>query len=487
MPGAKLVIKDAKGTVKASWTSTNTPKMISGLTPGLYSLCETLAPKGYVLETECIKFEVYANGTISTVIMYNKPVKVEVKKPVLSIAKIDSLTNKSLAGATLVIKNSAGKVVKTFKTQTKATQFNDLKAGNYTLSETTAPIGYLLSKEVLNIKLIDGKVTTVTFKNTKKPVVLKKTKLQVSKQDITNNKELPGATLVIKDAKGTIVKSWISTNTPKYFEGLTAGNYTLCETIAPKGYELKKECINFTLTANNEIKKVIMYNEPIKEEIVTKVQISKQDITNNKELPGAKLVIKDANGTIVKSWTSTNTPKYFEGLTAGNYTLCETIAPKGYELKKECVNFTVKKDGNISKVVIYNEKIKEVAKREKVKLSKQDIATKSELPGATLVIKDANGTEIKRWISSNEPVYFELPKGTYILEEIQAPNGYILSTEKINFEVQENGSCNDEIIMFNTKEVEVPITDSNASLLMYATGIIGMLFGAIKVTINAKL
>ena len=133
-----------------------------------------------------------------------------------------------------------------------------------------------------------------------------------------------------------------------------------------------------------------------KEKIVTKTVISKQDITTKKELPGAKLVIKDANGKEVISWTSGTTAKTISGLQAGSYTLCETAAPAGYELYTECIKFTVKADGTTSKIIMYNAPKKEVTK---VVISKQDITTKKELPGAKLVIKDANGKEVISWTS----------------------------------------------------------------------------------------
>ena len=123
----------------------------------------------------------------------------------------------------------------------------------------------------------------------------------------------------------------------------------------------------------------------------------------------------------------------------------------------------------------------------KVKISKQDITTKQELPGATLVIKDANGKEIDRWVSTNEVHYVELEKGTYTLTEVIAPKGYVLSTETITFTVDENGNVDKPVIMYNTKAVEVPITDANVPMIVYLIGALGMIFGFTKVLKNAKL
>ena len=311
------------------------------------------------------------------------------------------------------------------------------------------------------------------------------TQVKISKQDITTKKELPGAKLVIKDANGKEVASWVSTNTPKYIKGLEAGNYTLCETQAPDGYELYTECIKFTVKADGTVSTVIMYNAPKSKE--TKVQISKKDITSKEEIAGAKLRITDLNGKEIISWVSTTTPKLIKNLKPGKYYLEETQAPDGYILSTEKKEFEVKEDGTVTSIVFYNEKQKQETKPNKVAISKQDMSTKQELPGATLVIKDANGKEIDRWVSTNEVHYVELEKGTYTLTEVIAPKGYVLSTETITFTVDENGNVDKPVIMYNTKAVEVPITDANVPMIVYLIGALGMIFGFTKVLKNAKL
>ena len=421
--GAKLQVKNAKGTVVKTITSETKPTELK-IDAGDYTLTEVEAPKGYKITSEPVKFTVNTNGEIATVTMKNYP------NTGAKISKVDVTNSKELPGATLVIKDASGKEIKRWVSTTEPTYF-ELDPGKYTLTETIAPQGYKLSKETIEFEVKnDGTIDTVTMKNA--PI----TGAQISKVNVTNGKELPGATLVIKDSKGKEIKSWVSTTEPTYFE-LDPGKYTLTETIAPKGFKLSTETIEFEVKEDGTTTQVKMENEPL-----GSAKISKQDITNKQELPGATLVVKDANGKEIIKWVSSYEPKYIE-LAAGKYTLTETIAPKGYKLSTETIEFEVKNDGSVTPVVMYNEPNKTGAN-----ISKQDITNKQELPGATLVIKDASGKEIKKWVSTNEPTYFDLTPGKYTLTETIAPKGYKLSTETISFEVKEDGTIT-KVVMYN--------------------------------------
>ena len=53
-------------------------------------------------------------------------------------------------------------------------------------------------------------------------------KVSVSKQDITDHKELEGAHLQVTDEKGNVVDEWVSEKTPHKITGLTVGQtYTM--------------------------------------------------------------------------------------------------------------------------------------------------------------------------------------------------------------------------------------------------------------------
>ena len=486
LPGAKLVIKDANGKEVISWTSGTTAKTISGLQAGSYTLCETAAPAGYELYTECIKFTVKADGTTSKVIMYNRPKKSVTTKVVIS--KQDITTKKELPGAKLVIKNSKGEVVEEWTSTSTSKQIDGIEAGDYTLCETAAPAGYELYTECIKFTVkADGTTTKVVMYNTPKKEEVKQPKLAIVKKDSETKKNVAGAVLVLKDESGKVVEEWTTTTEEKVFSNLKAGKYTLSEIKAPNGYELSTATIDIELKEENKTTSVVFYNTPKK--VVTKVQISKQDITTKEELPGATLVIKNSKGEVVNTWVSTTEPKYIEGLEAGKYTLCETQAPNGYVLAKECVDFTVIADGSITKVLMYNtkEQKEEVKKSYKTKVFKLDRDTKAAVAGATLVIKNENGEELHRFVSNDTATEFELQPGTYTLNEVSAPDGYLLSDEVVTFTVSEDETVVTEVIMYNTKAVKVPITSSSVSILVYLVGLLGIAYGLKTVLTNARL
>lgn len=180
------------------------------------------------------------------------------------------------------------------------------------------------------------------------------TEVQISKIDATTSEELEGAHLVVKDSNGKVIDEWTSTKEVHIIKGLEPGKYTLTETIAPEGYILSTETITFEVKTDGSITKVVMKN--YLEDKPVPIVISKQDITTNEELEGAHLEIKDEEGNVVVAWISGKEPFIIEeGLQPGKYTLSETIAPEGYELATEVVEFIVKEDGTVDgKIIMYN-------------------------------------------------------------------------------------------------------------------------------------
>ena len=224
----------------------------------------------------------------------------------------------------------------------------------------------------------------------------------------------------------------------------------------------------------------------LKLDIITEVQISKTDATTSEELPGAHLVVKNSEGNIIDEWTSTNEVHVIKGLQPGKYTLTETIAPEGYKLSTETITFEVKNDGTVTKVVMKNYP---EDKPVPIEISKQDITTGEELPGAHLELKDEKGEVIYAWVSDSVPFIIKdgLKPGKYTLTETIAPDGYELSTETVEFIVKEDGTVDGNIIMYNKPEiVEVPSTSSFKTMTASLIGIIIIGLGSLIVYRNYK-
>lgn len=218
--------------------------------------------------------------------------------------------------------------------------------GTYYVKEMYAPDGFVTTNEEQEFTFAyagaDQPVASYEFTFENEP-----TTVELTKTDLTNGKELPGAHLRLTDEEGNVVEEWISTEEPHVIKELVVGkSYTLTETKPADGY-VTAESITFTVENTAEVQKHIM------EDDVTKVLISKTDISG-KELPGAKLTILDAEGNVVESWTSTEEAHYIEKLPIGEYTLREESAPNGY-LVAENVKFTVEDTGEIQKVVMVDE------------------------------------------------------------------------------------------------------------------------------------
>ena len=462
--GAVIVVKDSKGKEVLKFKSNDKAKVIDNLDVGEYTAEEVEAPKGYQLNSKPVSFKVNKDDkTVNVEILNTKNVtRVEVSKK-------DATTSKELPGAHLVVKDSSGNIVDEWISTDEVHIIKGLKEGKFTLSETIAPEGYRLTTTTVEFEVkADGTTTKVEMLN--EP--MKNTIVKINKIDADTKELLEGATLVIKDSKGKEVKKFTTSKESYEISDLEAGTYTVSEVKAPDGYDLSKEIKKFTVSRDDKEITVEITNK--KTPKVNTVEISKKDATTSEELPGAHLVVKNSEGKVIDEWVSTDEVHIIKGIEAGTYTLTETIAPDGYVLSESSIEFTVKADGTTTRVVMYNSKevpptppAPENPSKHQVEISKQDVTTKSELPGATLIIKDAAGNEIDRWVSGTTPHYIELDQGDYTLTEVQAPIGYDLSYEVVRFTVTDTTDIT-RVVMYNSKTPNT--SDRNI------TSILGMMF-----------
>ena len=334
--GAHLQVVDQNGKIIDNWVSDGTAHAVNGLVVGqTYTLVETEAPEGYVLASS-IEFTVSdqadANDELNLV---NKQVKV---------TKTDLTGEKEVEGAQLsVVEKDTGKTADTWTSGKEPHPVSGLEVEKtYILTETRPADGYVTAESIEFTVEDDFKSELHQMKDAP-------TKLEISKEDITTSKELPGAQLVIKDSEGNEIEKWTSSDKPHYIEMLPIGTYTLTETAPPALY-MKAEDVQFEVKDTAEIQKVVMLDKP------TTIVIHKKDIVDGEkgeELPGAKLEVRDSTGKVIDSWTSGTTPHEIAYLTPGAYTLTEVTAPSGYEVA-ENVSFSVADNGQVQYVTMYD-------------------------------------------------------------------------------------------------------------------------------------
>ena len=232
--------------------------------------------------------------------------------------------------------------------------------------------------------------------------------------------------------------------------------------------------------------------------------ISKTDITGEKEIPGATLNLKGDNNTNL-TWVSTS-KSHKVTLKPGYYSLTETIAPKGYILSKETIEFRIDDEGNLYQKNIVSEYVKvdriqminEV--RPTININKLDSKTNKYVSGATLNIKNNKGEVIASYVTDDKSHYISLEEGEYTLVEVAAPSDYKLNSVPIEFKVDADGnlyiknSSNEYviangIILYNDP-VEIIIPDvpktGLSSAITYIIGSITVLGGAIILIRNGK-
>lgn len=375
-------------------TDTNGIAQLGDLPVGKYYVKEAETAHGYVLDGEPRYVDLSYRDQDTPVVTYDEAWQNNRQKVKVTVLKKEKDTERVLAGGIFGlftredIKNASGDVLLEADTliELKTTDENgqitftaDLPVdGNYYVKELYAPDGFVTTNEEQDFTFEYAGADQAevsydfTFEN-------EATTVELTKSDLTTGDELPGAHLKVTDEDGNVVDEWVSTEEAHVIKELVVGKtYTMTETKPADGY-VTAESIEFTIENTAEIQKHEMKDD------VTKVQISKTDITGDQEIPGAKLTILDENDQVVESWTSTEEPHYVEKLPIGRYTLREEQAPKGFILTAD-VSFEVKDTGEIQAVVM-----KDDTAKGKVILNKTDKETGEPLKGVEFELRDSKG------------------------------------------------------------------------------------------------
>ena len=429
--GNRIVKYEKDALVARMVTDKEGKAVLNNLPIGKYYVVEEKAGQNCVLDPEAKEFEIAYKGQEVAVDYVTMELTNQRQKVSLSLLKKDAETGKPLEGVVFGlyaqedIKNAAGEVVVekdalielgTTDEEGKLVFQADLPHGKYYIQEVEHKPGYLPNDEVCSFdaSYTDQTLELLAFSEeiSNQPTITEFTKV-----DLPGGQEIEGATMQILDQEGKVVEEWVSKKEAHVVYALAPGEYILHEEQAPteQGY-VRAEDVKFVVEETGDVQKVKMEDDH------TKVSISKTDITDGKEIEGAKLQILDQDGEVVESWT-TGEEHLIEYLPVGTYTLHEEAAVDGYIVAND-VEFTVEETGEIQKVKMEDERA-----MGQLVIVKTDTDSKAALEGVEFVLLEKEtGKEVGRLKTGKDgkAVSELLPIGTYENGVFKEPITYVL-------------------------------------------------------------
>jgi len=419
-------------TTGADGTATSTSK----LPFGKYYLRELKLPDDTIhLSSESYPLTVQGNNTDYV----REPIWNERFKGNIAVWKEDANeAGRMLEGAQYEVRDSNGLLYCTMTTDRDGYALSiDLPVGTYYVREVVPPAGFVLSDEVIEVKLTTDDKNTLVFErdNECNVIVLKKS-------DLTSGKPVPDAIIEIKNANGEVVfEGETDLNGEITLMELPAGTYTYKETVAADGYTINDQTFTFTVdyyghvTGTTEIT-----DEPIC------LQIDKFDLYTGRAFPYVEFRLVDQDdqtirtivasqgseavvrrGPVIKSIVISDNNEYriwakdgddtffvdenghveFRYLPAGTYRLIEVV-PDGYIAEDE-ISITLTDHDGVS-----NPKVVRVDNRPTgIKIKKVDAASGNPLMGAgfQIKVKGENDFETLKFVANSDGSYFCDPNG----------------------------------------------------------------------------
>ena len=396
---------------------------VKDVTEGLWSFVETEAPAGYCADSNPLS--VYVDTTDGdkqyTVTAENYAL------PDMKIIKRDAMSGKPIAGTVFSVKSVTGSFSTSVTTGTDGSAtLSTIPAGVYVVREESVPEPYIVSNTEQTVALRPGQTSEVTFVDYEKPG------LEIIKKNIANGEPLEGVTYRIEQIDGSFSTTATTDSHGRIFlDSIPAGTYRVTEINVPshvilcpipqevvlKAGETSTVTFFNALKPTLEIRKVdSVTGDPVKG---AKFQIwYASNHTDSGELNDIGVYYTDESGKIIL-------PKVKDGW----YKVTEMEAPHGYSIKEPATQECFIAGGESKVLTFENTPLSAIIIR------KVDSESGQPLEGAWFRIRYLGGTSGTggtvvgeyRTSSNGTIVVTGLKAGTYICEEISAPDGYVIT------------------------------------------------------------
>ncbi|MDR2088522.1 MAG: Cys-Gln thioester bond-forming surface protein [Clostridiales Family XIII bacterium] len=327
LTGAEFSIKTQDGRLVGNYrTAADGTFSVSALSPGRYTVTETKAPSGYILDDNAQTVEITHSKTV-TLEFQNKPLAS------IQIKKVDEFSDAPLSGAKFTVHHQGGALIgDDFTTGADGTiSIPAAEPGWYIVRETRAPQGYTLDETAKTIEVKASVPAVVTFTN--KPL----SGIEILKTDAYSHAPLSGATFTVERDTGEKIGAYKTDSAGKILvSGLTEGTYVVSETVAPEGYILDA-APQTVVVKSGKLTTAEFVNKPL-----SGLKILKLDSATRQPIAGVEFSVSKMDGEHVPTefgGTAFKTDKagqiYIPGLADGYYTVTEIKQAEGYILDAE--------------------------------------------------------------------------------------------------------------------------------------------------------
>lgn len=440
LAGAVFKVEIDGKTIGHYVTDENGEILIPDLT-GTVSVTEEVPPVGYVLDEENHKDVEIVDAEEPTVVTFANEEMAQ-----LEITKVDADTGETLAGATIRVALDDGSDSWDVYTNAsgKATLTN-MKSGTYTVTEIVAPEGYLLNEEPVLIKLEPGKTAAVTLKDKAKPGIV------IKKYDEDTGFPLENAEFSVAKKGGSIVYEGMTDKEGKIkVEGLEEGWYTITEIAPPKGYLISTESKDVYLEGGKCVE--VKFDNRLRPSL----QIMKIDAETGEPLAGAKFKVQKTEDKTVSEYVTDETGTVvIHDLDEAVYTVEEIEAPDGYAIDPDSHKDIALEWGK-TKTLVFSD-----TRKPALEIIKVDAKTEEPLANAKFKITKTEDDTVSEYMTdeNGKITIQDLSEGIYTVEEITAPDGYILDTQHKEIELSAGDSK--QLIYENTRKPDLIITKTN--------------------------